>query len=908
MTRKVYAITLGTGATRCHQTLKRFTDQCESDQMELNQIAIDTGSVNDVPGDATRLRLNAQRPFRQRVRQAYTNNEVPYIHDIGALSSQGATRNRSLGRAQLEDKSGEVLRTLESEIQDDLRHNDDISEAIIVVMAALSGGSGSAMCLPVGLMSQDIADAVDADQGCNVDLKVVTALTVPQLNPGSFAGNNLPNAQQHLNTHAALRELLSAQGLTDDDLPNQIEFPISTPGTNSPQSLELSSPVYDAVFLAPLNEREVESSSERDETTSHREAVNWTLAHLVTALGLADIEDGIENLFEPDGGALREQLYTINLADVRAPIQLARQYLEIKDARNQSAESLDIDPDPDDHVDLQKITQQLPLAATTLLRKLQQNTPAGTDSERSDGIIQQIASQQFEHNTDTELLPRDKLKNRLSDLQEEIADDKQLRSLTAERNFVTAVLNDDFTPGEIPSVLADGPLSHAGINARDWMTQVNLPTLSLDEIEQQVHAIAESVSEPTNSGPRDRQTIAQYGVAAMFETYIRHRRNNHSFDQEATDAWNEWRQEAMKIDPGVEHADSTLDRYDRGIRAALQDEITDREQQLEELGVLAVRKKNKLKSEIEQLQDRLDELNRLYEEAKTLETLATEVRSALVTPARTATQTVREEVCDKIADLREERRKTRIALRRQQAELESTAEQLASAETHQIKRIPLNLETLEDTTPDSLDARSLSHLLETDLVDPNQLADQLGTVLSSLHEPLQDSQHDPNSQAADELLTTITAGDNEAIKKLDPQNAPGVETVLDARFPDRQDLSVPSVNRPFSLGFLAIYRGVDPMNMSELRWITEQRLNGSLGLVFEGRVNTALACYTAYPELLDDPAATRPDPSHASPAPSATAGSGSGSTSGSSSRSKRSSQSFSKTLIIDDETNAGGAQ
>jgi hypothetical protein len=159
-----------------------------------------------------------------------------------------------------------------------------------------------------------------------------------------------------------------------------------------------------------------------------------------------------------------------------------------------------------------------------------------TDGERGTGSsnsnIQAIVSKQVESdsNIKDELPP---LETRLNQLQQEIADDKQLQSLAAERDFVTAVVNADFSPGKVPSVLTNGPLSHVAINTRDWMTEVNYQTLSLDDIEHQAHTIAETVPEPTaDSGPRDRQTIALYAVAEMIETYIRHLRNNHDFDQE----------------------------------------------------------------------------------------------------------------------------------------------------------------------------------------------------------------------------------------------------------------------------------------------------------------------------------------------------------------------------------------
>ena len=816
MRRKKYVLTLGTGATRCQHTIQRATDALnneDDDQLEINQIAIDTGDVNqaDLPGDVTRLNLD----------------------------TQGTARNRTDGREQLEKHIGKIYRLLKTEIHQDLRDNSDVSEALIIVMASLGGGSGSSMALPIGALSKEIARTIKNDDNCNVDVRVVGSMTIPRLQPDTHLGP-IPHGRKHLNAHAALRELLAVQGLTDDTPAEELQLQSSPTGpTTSLNNIELkqnnNTPLYDALFLVPLDEQVVNPPVKRNEAQDQTEAVNWTLAHLVLALGLANIDDGIENLFESTGGALRESLYTADLADVQVPIRKAREYLEKKNARNHSAKKLGISP-PNDHVDLTDMSEKTSLPPEELLKILQQG-------EVSDVQAQLNAETETKDNLSQELVED------LERLQQEVADDDEIKELIFERQFIRAVLACESPAGKVPEDLttAPAPLSSLASDFRDWIEKINYHTIKFSDIQNKTQELLNKV--PEADGPKDRQAVAKFALAKMAHAKLQSLRKNHSFDQEVNDKWSRWRDSALDIHPGVENA-SPETQYASGIRPAIEREIAEKQRQKEDLGVLHKLKKRKLSSQIEELKQTLNQLNKKYDEATTYNNLASEVKAKLLTPAEKELKHVRESLDSRISTLRKERRQSRLTIEEKETELTNHRKKLNSTETSQVERVPLT-DSLQNATRETLEeAESIQDLLDKGILDKNDLATLLNDTLGELGQPLQGSQ--TNRQGA-RLLATITAQDNDQIHRLNPTNAQSVETTLETEFPARDDLSVGDVNRPFALGYLSISRGVHPDTIPEYNWVTRKRQQGrALNREFAGSILTAFSRYVAWPEVLDD--------------------------------------------------------
>lgn len=839
MSRRTIAVTVGTQPSRIHTTLQRLAGE-ESLQNNIEHVAIDTADLDNqsLPADVSRHVMTTSKRFQRRVEDAEYREEVPYLHGIGVLPDQGAARNRALGRAQGEYHSGELYRLLRDRIHEQVKNDDEVSEIMVVVMAALGGGSGSSLSILTSLICDAIAQNISADTTVDADVRVVGAMTVSKLEHQRHT-LAIPNAEQHLNNHAALRELAAIQGLSSSQLPDRIRFPMSPDDPDSLSSLPLEPPVLDGLFLIPLDESKLEPPHERDEARDHAEAVNWTFAHLVAAF--ARSENDIENLFQ-ENGPLNQPLYTVDVVDARAPVELAVDYLDIKADRDDLARELGIDPT--DHVSLSEVTERVAIGADTLLERLQRH--GEDDPAVVVGAEEQLRAS---NDDDDEVTPLEEL---LGDLDKEVSDDEQIKQLETEREFLSLVLAQNFEPGTIPMVVSESPLAESAKDTRDWLTSITCSDIDVDDVETKQTAVIDGVAE--GPGPRNRKALMKYVFLRMVMAQLTHVHSTHPFEDSAGAAWEKWHDEALRLSPGIENA-SITDQFEQGIRPAIEDELSQVEQQLEDTSPARILRRRKLARQKKRLEDELTELNRSHDQYTALSDLRTQVESTLLAPVRTTVEETRDRIATRIEELRQARRATRIRLREKEAELVSAKADLTGTDTRHVERLPFDIESLEDVNPDMLEsAESLNALRRRGVLSDTDVARRLNTLLEDrLGEPLEDYERRDANATPSGLLATVTASENEELLSLDPSDGRSVPTVRNTQFPAERRFSVTGLDRPFSIGFLTIFKDVSLSNMSEIRWVDEQRQRGTLDDEVRGVNSTAFSEYVAWPELLPNP-------------------------------------------------------
>ncbi|WP_324666090.1 hypothetical protein [Haloarcula sediminis] len=833
MTRKIYVITHGDGTRWALQKAhEHFAAVGKSNCLEM--IAFDTGPIDqsNVPdGVTTQVLANGHR-FERRAIQRTDDGTVPYMHGVSLVAQSGAARERAIGRAKAEYDIEQYIRRLKTETHADLQDNEEISEAIIVPMAALAGGTGSGQAVYSSLVCKQIVQQIKNDSDVDATVRLAGVMTVSKL---EYQRQTMPVSfgEKRLNTNNALRELRVLQGRSRHDPPREVKLPMSPADEGAPDTLPVETPVLDTLFLVPLDEGKAPATRVHDEARDHREAVNLTIAMLLLALNEISV-DGLENPFKPDG-QLGEEIHTVSFADVRAPLEAAKEFLHQQQTRDKLAQKMGIDPE--DYVRLSEVADRVSIGQSELLERLQK-----TDDPPS--IVDEYEI--ITPDGDDEGRELDELLVALAD---QVADSEQIHELVAERGLLEALLKADFEPGVLPEAVSKGPFVEVAKQGLEWVTSVNLERQTVDDIGDKEDTLARNVA--TGSGPRNRRSAFRYVFRSTVEAYLSKLVEEHPFWDENAAALAEKREWVPNDVHGLDEMDPE-ECFERGVRPAIEAEMTDIEESLDNTSRGRVLKRRKLQKELDKLEGRLDELVDLYRSVSSLQKLHSQVHESQLPEAKRGVTDTRDDIESKITELRKERRKERISLRDAQAELDTFRQKLDTTDTQTVDRLSFDVDSLSDIGSESLEnVETIAELERRGLVDDAHIAERLNQMLvDRLREPLTDYERKNATGTPTNMLALLTHQDNEPLMSIGGDKAPDVESTRDTQFDT--DLPVGGVDRKFSIGLLAIHSNVNLADASELRWINEQRCMGRLEEKLAGLDDVSRDDQVAWPELLAD--------------------------------------------------------
>lgn len=829
--RKLYVITHGDGARwSLQKAYELFATVGKSHCIEM--IAFDTGPIDqaNVPdGVTTQVLANGHR-FEQRATQRTDDGTVPYLHGVSLIAQSGAGRERAIGRAKAEYDVEPYIRRLKNKIHDDLRDNEEVSEAIVVPMAALAGGSGSAQAVFSSLVCGQIVQQMKSDSDVDLTVRLTGVMTVSKL---EYQRQQMPVSfgEKRLNTNNALRELRALQGRSRHDPPRDVKLAMSPDDEGAPDSLPVETPVLDTLFLVPLDEEKATGPRVHDEARDHREAVNLTIAMLL--VGLAEISvDGLENVFREDG-LLGDEIHTVSFADVRIPLEAAQEFLRQQQKCDELARTMGIDPE--DYVQLSEVADRISIGQSELLQRLQEADDPTT-------VLEEYETVTTDENDETR-----NLEDLLDALADQVADDDRIRELAAERGFLEALLQKDFEPGVIPEVVSRGPFVEAAKQGLEWATSVDFERQTVDEIRDKEDTLARNVA--PGSGPRNRRTAFRYVFRSIVEAYLSKLVEEHTFWEENAAAWSEWRDQVPDDVHGLEHM-SPEERFERGIRPAIKSEIAAIEERLSDTNRGRVLKRRKLRQKRDRLEERRDNLVDLHHSVRNLQELLTQVRESELPEVERGVTDIRDTLESKIAELRQQRRQKRLSLREVQAELDTLRQELDTTDTQTVDRLSFDIDSLSDIGLEGLeDAETMADLERRGLIDESHIATRLEQMLvDRLREPLTDYERKNATGTPTDMLALLTHRENESLMGMGGDEAPDVASARDTTFDN--ELPVDSVDREFSLGLLAIHSNVNLADTSEIRWINEQRSMGRLEKTLEGLDDVGQDDQVAWPELL----------------------------------------------------------
>lgn len=831
--RKLYVITHGDGARWSLQKVyELFAAMGKSHCIEM--IAFDTGPIDqsNVPdGVTTQVLANGHR-FERRATQRTDDGTVPYLHGVSLIAQSGAGRERPIGRAKVEYDVEPYTRRLKNEIHDDLQDNEEVSEAIVVPMAALAGGTGSSQAVFSSLICRQIVQQMERDSDVDVTVRLTGIMTVSKLEhqrqqmPVSFG-------EKRLNTNNALREFRALQGRSRHDPPREVKLAMSPDDEGALDSLPVRPPILDTLFLVPLDEKKAAGPRVHDEARDHREAVNLTIAMLLLGLGEISV-DGLENVFREDG-QLGEEIHTVSFADVRIPLEAAQEFLRQQQKRDELAQTMGIDPE--DYVRLSEVADRVSIGQSELLQRLQKADDPTT-------VVNEYEVITPDENEETR-----NLEELLDALDDQVADDDRIRGLKAERGFLDALLQKDFEPGVIPEVVSKGPFVEAAKQGLEWVTSVDFERQTVDEISDKEDTLARNVA--PGSDPRDRRTAFRYVFRSIVEAYLSKLVEEHTFWEENATAWSEWRDQVPDDVHGLEHV-SPEERFERGIRPAIKSEIAAIEERLSDTNRVRVLKRRKLRQKRDELEERLDTLVDLHHSVRGLQELLTQVRESELPEVERRVTNTRDALESKIAELRQQRRQKRLSLREIQAELDTLRQELDTTDTQTVDRLSFDVDSLSDIGLEGLkDAETMTELKRRGLIDESHIATRLEQMLvDRLAEPLTDYERKNATGTPTDMLALLTHQDNESLMDAGGDEAPDVASARDTAFDT--ELPVDAVDRKFSIGLLAIHSDVNLADTSELRWINKQRSMGRLDKTLEGLDDVGQDDQVAWPELLAD--------------------------------------------------------
>ncbi|KPN29261.1 hypothetical protein SY89_03495 [Halolamina pelagica] len=277
------------------------------------------------PDEFEEIPLDTDERIKKEFEQAKQDPSVPFVGRNHDLYIEGATRNPGTGRLLLERHDRRVKRSVASKLRSALSSQDD--SASIWLVGTGSGGTGAGMMPLLAAMIRQAANGIESRYG--VDIFINALVTVSELRTDGQELDPEGPAEYYVNSCNTLQALAALQDTESSPFDGGLARPdaIETPVASTTDAIDISEPPLDGLFMAPIDEQAAEKSKyDGDLQNNYLARVNFKLASTVLSLLSVSGSDpgNVYNRLEHD-------FYTIDVANVTATVDAAKQLVESKD-------------------------------------------------------------------------------------------------------------------------------------------------------------------------------------------------------------------------------------------------------------------------------------------------------------------------------------------------------------------------------------------------------------------------------------------------------------------------------------------------------------------------------------------------------------------------------------------------
>lgn len=803
------AIGIGAAGARMLSELDNFVSE-EGSQNQFHYISIDSNE-----SDARNLSPDTAYPISLRVPETpdereHNIEEFSYLRSGTSIGTQGTDRTRSVARYFVDNTETytRLRDQLEREITDfwDERRSaieeDRVHDLHIWLIHSLGGGTGSGTYPLIAAMLQRIT--------ADMDVTINGLGSLPRLD-GLEADDQAPDDTQfYANAYASLYELrkIVEQDASDEPLEITLEHAEYDDSVTA-DSLAIERNPFDMYWFIGYDEE--------SEEASYRKRMNEIAA--VNVFYYAN-KSSLENF--PDDQEYQDNVfYGISAAELSAPVDLARRYVEL-----------------------------------------------GSEIDACDDLLEVLDDELAEHKQSRKYL--EEVRDTQLDLEDvdvefdHIREDVVRASQDRARGLkLYEVLGDDaeFDIDEEVSEL----LSEVEENIRDpELTNPTAPLLSPGELAARDEEPAEGGSETVRNVDEydpdpvfEPRTVVEWFYCDQLQKKLESELRAHQFNAVVEEVWSNHAREGLEEEYG-HLADADPDRrWTNGLESWLIDRWDELDEEIEQISWNKIRER-RLQSQQDQLDEEYQRLSQLYEKYQALDGVRKDAHSKRETAMKVLDGDISQlkALIDDKSDRRttiKNQRETKVTTR------QDRRESLASFQEDD-NHVGLRMQKLDALTLDTLDqATSITSLMSRGFITEEDAANALSTLLQGINDPIHDDIRDFQSRA-DEILGVFTHPSN-----IEPPTEYDVSGLLDLEITGDQDIAdiiieldyydqemIVDSQQGFSLWLLKWFTPITLTNTSEFGTIHEYFIDDETDISAQlgGNISDEdVAGRFAYPEL-----------------------------------------------------------
>ncbi|MFB6186826.1 MAG: tubulin-like doman-containing protein, partial [Halobacteriaceae archaeon] len=395
----------------------------------------------------------------------------------------------------------------------------------------------------------------------------------------------------------------------------------------------------------------------------------------------------------------------------------------------------------------------------------------------------------------------------IKDRQEAVSTDlestmEELESYREDRDYLEAVL--DFEAGATPeqdSQFGDDIV----LTARNRAENLDLDYFDEDTLEEELGRCREQI--PDLERNFDTNAVVDYLFYSELSEIIRIEIHDHSFEEKVEDVWSKYRGKISDADQ-LDEMDA-LTKWEDGLQEFYAEWERSLKEQLRQLGIHHPIKKREIRSDLEDVQEKNNELGTLYGEYRQLDNAKEVVEARRKEARQKLTETV-SDYNNHIEDLDDERRSLEYESDQLENQRSSIEERLETFEEERHTTLPFtNFESFNRRMTEEAD--SIRHFIDSGVVSEQQVAQALNYLLDMLDERVQDLDPYEVEVKSFEYLGILANRTNQGLLELDASGEQDLSPkVQEFDWIRREDLE-----NPFVIRLLAMYGNIAFENTSE---------------------------------------------------------------------------------------------
>lgn len=786
---KHFVFMAGTGGLKTGWWIHKLMDDFGVDQ-QIEFIPIETSSIDrdTTPDEFEEIPLDTDERIKKEFKQAKEDPAVPFVGRNHDLYIEGATRNPGTGRLLLERHDRRVKRSVASKLRSVLSNQDD--SASIWLVGTASGGSGAGMLPLLSAMIRQAANGIESRYG--VDIFINALVTVSELRTDGQELDPEGPAEYYVNSCNTLQALAALQDTESSPFDDGQERPdaIETPVASTTDEIDISDPPLDGLFMAPIDEQAAEKSKyDGDLQNNYLARVNFKLASTVLSLMSVSGSDpgNVYNRLEHD-------FYTVDVANVTATVDAARQFVESKDTIRT--------------VEAEKEALEAHLEALEGL----------PDS------IGTLRASEFEPGQIPECVER---------ISNEVAG-RQDRFIKA-----TSALN-----------LTAASFDEIEQSMERITDELSTAAATPDEFDDKVGNKETEDFEATRFTPH--RTIGKYVFLKLILARIEAQLTDHEFEQRVDELWEKNEEDLDDSLVSLSESEPTR-KYEEGIDPYLAESESEVEAELSETSWYERSKRKRLKATLREIQATREELQELFQEFDRLQTLQNRITTGELPPLQAELDALEEFLGSHHETGQELVSQRRSQIRTLENRRDAHMDRVDSTDSFSgsIGDIPLQIRPGEEISRQSLnDADNLFDLIDDGLLDRDGVLRQIKAAMSVLSEPIEDSFEDSgigSRKYLHRIVIPMTAPGNSEVFSMDGHVQSNLDMIANNNDVEEM-LNSCWVDDPFGITFVMLHGNVKLQNTSEFRVVKERWHNGTLQRLLGSEID--LPHHNAYPELI----------------------------------------------------------